>query len=68
MPTTIISGAGDRPRRSNGAPGRTKPRPQRFRLLNPKLIRMIAAAASTTPTISMLMCGRPWSGFSRKLK
>ena len=41
MPITIITGAGDRPNRSNGAPGRATPRPQRLRLLKPKLIRMI---------------------------
>ncbi len=52
---------------SNGAPGRATPNPQRFRLLKPKLIRMMAAAASTTPTMSICTSGRPWSGLSRKL-
>jgi hypothetical protein len=68
MPITIITGAGDSPKRSNGAPGRATPRPQRFRLLKPKLIRMTDAAASTTPTMSIPTSDRPSSGFSRKLR
>ena len=68
MPITIITGAGDRPKRSKGAPGRATPRPQRLRLLKPKLIRMMAAAASTTPTRSIPTSFRPSSGFSRKLR
>jgi hypothetical protein len=68
MPITIITGAGDRPNRSNGAPGRATLRPQRLRLLKPKLIRMTDAAASTTLTRSIPTSLRPSSGFSRKLR
>jgi hypothetical protein len=37
-------------------------------LLKPKLIRMIAVAASRTPTASIFTSGLPWSGLSRKLR
>ena len=59
MPITIMIGAGDRPRRSNGALGVASPRPQRFRLLKPKLMRTMAAAARRTPTRSIFTSGRP---------
>ena len=57
MPTTIRIGAGDRPAILNGALGPASPKPQRFRLLKPKLIRMIAAAARATPIRSILHLG-----------
>ena len=66
-PTRIMTGAAEMPIRLNGAAGRAKNRPQALRLLKPKLIRMIAEAASTTPTPSILTSGRPWSGLSLKL-
>ncbi len=65
-PVTIISGAGDMPRMLKGAAGRATPRPQRFRLLKPKTIMMIAVAASSTPTMSIFTSGLCSSGFSRK--
>ena len=67
MPTTIITGAGDKPTMSNGADGRASAMPHPLRLLKPKLMRMIAVAASTTPTKSICTSGRPWSGLSLKL-
>ena len=67
MPTTIIAGAGDSPTMSNGADGRASARPHPLRLLKPKLMRMIAVAASSTPTKSICTSGRPWSGSSLKL-
>jgi hypothetical protein len=67
MPITIIGNAGDRPKTSNGALGRAKPNPHRFKLLKPKLIRRIAAAASKTPTMSMPTSGLPRPGFNQKL-
>src|SRR5580765_5892529 len=60
-------GAGERPNKLNGAFGVASPNPQRLRLLKPKLIRMIAAAAKTTPTRSIFTSGRPSSGLRRKL-
>ena len=67
MPITIIGNAGDRPKTSNGALGRAKPNPHRFELLKPMLIRMISAAASKTPTMSMPTSGLPRPGFNQKL-
>jgi hypothetical protein len=68
IPTTIRIGAGERPRRLNGAFGVASASPHPFRLLKPKLIRRMAAAARTTPTMSIVTSGRPWSDLSRKLK
>jgi hypothetical protein len=64
---TIMTGAGDRPTMSKGAPGRASPSPQPFRLLKPRLISRMAAAARITPTTSICTSGRPASPFRRKL-
>ncbi len=68
MPITIMNGAGDMPNKSNGAAGRAKPRPHRFRLLKPKLMSVIPAAVSNTPNRSICTSGRPRVGLSLKLR
>ena len=68
MPTTIMTGAGEKPKRSNGAPGRATPSPQRFRLLNPSVMSTMETAASAAPMKSILTSGRPGAGLSLKLR
>src|SRR5260370_28154049 len=67
MAVASITGGGERPRMSKGAPGRANPSPHRFKLLKPKLISTMDAAARTTPSPSICTWGRPASPFSRKL-
>ena len=56
-PQTIMTSAGDSPSTLTGAERSASSKPQSPRLLNPTLIRMTAAAASTTPSRSILTSG-----------
>ena len=67
IPITIISVAGESPAIVNGALGPATSNPHRLRLLNPKLIKMIAVAASATPTRSILVPAIGGIGFSLPL-
>ena len=66
-PTTMNTGAGERPARVNGAPSSARTMPQSLRLLNPIVSSTTARPISTEATRSIRIDGFPLSDFRVKV-